>query len=422
MKVLCANARMNSISEQGLCAGCGICQSIAGTDKIRFTKSSNGYERPVIVGDLEDATVDRIFDICPGTRIEGLPHSEITPETRVDNVWGPWRRMVRAWASDPITRFEGSTGGVLTALARFLLADNRVQFILHARASSAEPTFGQRHISFTEADVLAAAGSRYGPTAPLIDINEVLERNQPFAFIGKPCDIAALRNLARHHTRVNDLVKYWLTPVCGGFMPPSSMDDFLERARINRTEVTAFRYRGHGCPGPTRVETVDKVKEFHYLDLWGEEASAWHLPFRCKICPDGIGEAADIATSDTWPGGSPTREGNEDDAGVNGVIARTDAGLELLESAVQAGAVTIEYDITPADMNIYQPHQMRKKYAVHDRHKGLGDEGRIVPQTDRLRIDKLAAELPDSVRAHQREGTRTRIRSGKATEPKPEAS
>ena len=62
-----ANDRMNSISEQGLCSGCGICQSIAGPDKIKVVKSLNGYERPVIVGDLDDGIVDRIFDICPGT-------------------------------------------------------------------------------------------------------------------------------------------------------------------------------------------------------------------------------------------------------------------------------------------------------------------------------------------------------------------
>ena len=55
--------RMNSISEQGLCSGCGICQSIAGSSKIKVVKSMNGFERPVIIGDLDDATVDKIFQI-----------------------------------------------------------------------------------------------------------------------------------------------------------------------------------------------------------------------------------------------------------------------------------------------------------------------------------------------------------------------
>mgnify|MGYP001186930169 FL=1 len=72
-----ANNRMNAISEQGLCAGCGICQSIAGQGKIKVVKSVNGYERPVIIGDLDNTTVEKIFNICPGTRIEGLPTVKI---------------------------------------------------------------------------------------------------------------------------------------------------------------------------------------------------------------------------------------------------------------------------------------------------------------------------------------------------------
>ena len=59
--------------------------------------------------------------------------------------------------------------------------------MLHAKASTTTPTFGERHLSFTQADVMEAAGSRYGPTAPLIDVADVLDRGQPFAFIGKPC-------------------------------------------------------------------------------------------------------------------------------------------------------------------------------------------------------------------------------------------
>ena len=129
-----ANNRMNAISEQGLCAGCGICQSIAGQGKIKVVKSVNGYERPVIIGDLDNTTVEKIFNICPGTRIEGLPTKEITPSTQIDKVWGPWLRIARAWAGEPKPRFEGSTGGVLTALAQFLLKDQRVDFILHTKA------------------------------------------------------------------------------------------------------------------------------------------------------------------------------------------------------------------------------------------------------------------------------------------------
>lgn len=413
-------ARMNAISEQGLCAGCGLCQSVAGPGKIQFTKVANGYERPVVVGELDDALVERIYAVCPGTRIEGLPESEVATDTKVDNVWGPWRRMVHAWACDAETRFEGSTAGVLTALAQFMLAEKRVDFILHVKASTTEPTFGERHLSFTQTDVLEAVGSRYGPSAPLVDIDEILDRGQPFAFIAKPCDIAALRNLARYDERVNRLVKYWLTMVCGGFGPPASTTAFLQRENIDPESVQKFRYRGRGCPGPTRVETTEgAVHEAHYLDFWGEDETQWQLPFRCKICPDGIGEAADIAVADSWPGGSPTREGSVDDPGVNALVARTLAGEELLTAATEAGFLALGDDLVPDEMSAYQPHQARKKYAAYDRHQGLGDAGRIVPQTRRLRLAALAQEMPESYRQYQREGAQQRVAQGKATEPTP---
>ena len=182
--------------------------------------------------------------------------------------------------------------------------------------------------------------------------------------------------------------------VCGGYGTPASILAFYQRIGINPEEVKALRYRGYGCPGPTRVETRDTVKEVHYLDFWGDDETMWALPFRCKICPDGIGEAADIAASDTWIGGSPNRVDSETDPGVNAVIARTKAGEELLNAAIDDAALGIEYDIFPDEMTIYQPHQMRKKYAAWARHRGLADEGRIVPQTARLRIRELAEELP----------------------------
>ncbi len=413
--------RLYAIVEQGLCIGCGLCQSVAGEDRVRVTKTVSGYLHPVIEGELDHDTVDRIYAVCPGTRVEGLPQRLVEPDTRHDNVWGPWRRMVRGWAGDPEIRFEGSTGGVLTALGQYLLASGRVDFILQVKTSATEPSFGDPTLSFTEADVFEAAGSRYGPAAPLTDIGAALERGQPFAFIAKPCDVSALRNYAKQDARVDQLVKYMLVMVCGGYGTPRGTIDFYKRVGIDPEQVTGLRYRGRGCPGPTRVETGDEAQEFHYIDYWGEDETTWTLPFRCKICPDGIGEAADIAAADTWIGGGPNRVDSIDDPGTNALIARTRAGEELIAAAAEAGALTLEYDIPPDTMSLYQPHQVNKKYAAWARHQGLRDAGRIVPHTERLRIEELARDLPAETNAFQRNGTRQRIEIGKATEPTPEA-
>ncbi len=412
--------RLYRIVEEGLCIGCGLCQAIAGCDKVKVVKTASGYLNPVVTGDLDHETVDRIYDACPGTRVEGLPQRLIDDGTRIDHVWGPWRRMVTAWAGDQAMRHEGSTGGVLTALADYLLASGRVAFVLHVKASAANPTFGERHLSFSRADVMAGVGSRYGPAAPLLDVADVLARNEPFAVIAKPCDIAALRNYARQDPRVDQLVKYWLCMVCGGYMAPRGMQDFFARYGIDPASITGVRYRGQGCPGPTRIETGDDVRALDYLDLCTEDPSLWMVPFRCKICPDAIGEAADIAASDTWPGGSPARGSSQSDPGTNALVIRTEAGAELVDAATRDGALVLGDDIGPDEMTLYQPHQMSKKYAVWARHEGLKAMGRLTPATARLRVAELAAEMPADFNQAQRDGTIRRVREGKASEPTPE--
>ena len=412
--------RLDAIVEQGLCIGCGLCEAVAGTERVRVTKTMSGFEQPVVVGELDHETVDRIYDVCPGTRIEGLPERLVEEDTHIDNVWGPWRRMVRAWAGDDEIRFEGSTGGVMTALGIYLLESKRVDFILQVKTSSGDPSFGDPCLSFDRADVIEAAGSRYGPAAPLRDINAALDRGQPFAFFAKPCDVAALRNYARHDPRVDDLVKYCVVMVCGGYGAPSTTQAFYQRIGVDPDEVTNLRYRGRGCPGPTTVVADGETHEYHYLDYWGDDESMWGLPFRCKICPDGIGEAADLAAADTWIGGSPNRVDSETDPGTNAIVARTRAGEELLAAAAADGALALEYDIRPDEFSMYQPHQMNKKYVAWARHQGLADAGRIVPRTARLRIAELARENSDAINTYQREGAVKRVEIGKASMPTPE--
>jgi coenzyme F420 hydrogenase subunit beta len=103
-----------------------------------------------------------------------------------------------------------------------------------------------------------------------------------------------------------------------------------------------LRYRGMGNPGMTRVEANDgRAFEVTYNDLWEDEGK-WRLQFRCKICADAIGELADMAVCDAWPGGGPAGE----DEGFNGFIARTPNGQALLERAERAGAVVLLEDGT----------------------------------------------------------------------------
>jgi coenzyme F420 hydrogenase subunit beta len=247
-----------------------------------------------------------------------------------------------------------------------------------------------------------------------VDFSEVLDRGEPFALIAKPCDITAVRNLARIDPRVDRHMRYALTLVCGGASDLSKSEEVLRRFGIREDELASFRYRGNGNPGPTRLETKDgRAFELTYQQLWEDEAK-WMIQPRCKICPDAIGQGADIAASDAWPGGGPVGE----DDGFNGIIVRTKRGLELYEAAMAAGAITIDRAIGFSDLDVFQPHQVNKRRAVWARLKGMEIAGKPVPQVTGLALEECGRQNSVAENLREGRGARKRARNGRLGEPR----
>ena len=413
--------RLYRIVEDGMCIGCGLCESIAGAEVVRMHVVENGYERPIVVGELSQETVDVVYDVCPGLRLDSLPQRLIDDDTTIDPIWGPYKMMFSGHASDDATRIKAASGGVLTALGKFLIDAHWVSFVHHAAPSDRDPTFADALISRSTESVARGTGSVYGPSAVLRDIRAALDRQEPFAFFGKPCDISALRNYARHDERVDQLVKYWLTPICGGIVPPPQMDKFLGERGYARADVKWFKYRGDGCPGDTEFEIEDG--SLHRANMYepygGIVESDWQLPFRCKVCPDGPGEGADISAGDQWVDDVPDWELAKTDKGSCATIIRTATGVELVNAAVAAGYVTIQHEITPRWYDTCQHHHVVKKKYMRARWDGLHAEGRVSPRSYGLRLDAHARMNSAEVNAEQMEGTRRRLRNGKNTEPSP---
>lgn len=407
---------LNEIVTSGLCIGCGLCESMAGSDRVQVRMTTEGVERPKATIPLDMVIQQQIYETCPGTQVHGLPDHAIDPEATLDDVWGYTLRISRGYSAEPSIRFMGATGGVLTALALYLIETNRVRFILHTASDPHNPLRNQAQISRTRADVLQAAGSRYGPSASLRNFLNILDMGEPFAYIGKPCDITAIRNLAKTDARVDEQCKYLLTLVCGGASKLTKSWDILDDFGITEDELTVFRYRGFGNPGLTRIETKDgRAFELTYQQLW-EEQSKWEIQPRCKLCADAIGETADVVATDVWPGGAPTGE----DAGFNGILARTRRGLNLVEEAVKDGYLTIDKELTARDMDVFQPHQVTLKEQVWARFVALRELGKPVPQRSTLRIKRLAQRLSEERLKAEIEGTKERVRLGRVgTEPHP---
>jgi coenzyme F420 hydrogenase subunit beta len=398
----------------GLCIGCGLCESLAPAE-IRMVMTPEGRERPRVRRSVTEATWRRIEAVCPGTQICGVPRSDVPATADVDPVWGPIVRLVEAHAADPEVRYQGSTGGVLTALGRYLLDSGRVESIVHVAASRQAPMRSTGQVSFDRVQVLDGAGSRYGPAAPLRDLMAVVDRGRPFALIGKPCDVGAVRNLARAEPRLARQLRYALAMLCGGASDLEKSRAVLTQFGVQESELSLFRYRGYGSPGLNRIRTRDgREVTVTYREMWEDEAG-WRIQSRCKVCPDAIGETADIVAGDLWPGGMPV----DDDAGYNAVFVRTAAGAELFDAAVTAGALEAGEAIPVRRMDDFQPHQVGKKRAVASRLAGMRAAGGPVPRVRDLRIGRLAGQSGLRAASHQFAGAYRRARGGAFSEPVP---
>ena len=163
--------------------------------------------------------------------------------TKYDLLWGYYLQLFYAWSTDKRIRFESSTGGLLNGLSLYLLESKKVNFILHTATNPKKPMRSVSKFSYNKDDLLNSNScSRYGPASPLDRFHEALSLEQPFAFVGKPCDISAIRQLSKSDDRVNKFCKYLLTLVCGGSTEFTKSQDFIECFKVKEDELSIFRY------------------------------------------------------------------------------------------------------------------------------------------------------------------------------------
>ena len=397
---------LENIVNNGLCIGCGLCQSITGKDYIKISMSSKGRLEPKEIKKISSEKFNKILNVCPGVIVEGLPKKLVDKKAKYDLLWGYYLSLFYAWSTDKKIRYESSTGGLLNGLSLYLLDSKKANFILHTATNPEKPMRSVSRFSYNKDDLLNSNScSRYGPASPLDKFHEALNLNQPFAFVGKPCDISAIRQLSKSDERVNKFCKYLLTLVCGGSTEFTKSQDFIESFKVKEDELTIFRYRGFGNPGKMYIKTYDgREHDKEYNSFWGEE-STWRVHFRCKICPDAIGESSDIAALDTWRGGSPKGE----DEGFNAAIVRTTNGLNLLNEAIKSGYIKKGDDLTIEDINDFQPHQVNKKKAVYARHEGMKKQNIPTIYTNGLRIKELYDLNSKEFNLNEEEGISSRV-------------
>ncbi len=324
--------KISDILRNELCLGCGLCSAV--DKECSMELNSKGFYRPQFKHSNKKIE-NEIIGICPGINITCNRSQNNT------SVWGNVVSVSNAWSTDKNIRKSSSSGGVTSALAIYLLESHKVNAVLHVGVDANSYLYNKLYISKTKEDVLKRNASRYAPASVFDKIFDILnQNNDTFAFIGKPCDIAGIKNLISQYPQYKNRIKYFLSIFCAG-MPSYNASIKAINTFQKSSKPISLQYRGNGWPGFFTVKFEDgTTSQMTYNESWGHILGR-DLGFRCKICPDGVGLLADISSGDAWN----TKDGYPDfteSDGKNFCFVRTKAGKDLFDSAVKAGYIKEE--------------------------------------------------------------------------------
>ena len=349
------------------CTGCGLCHCALGCD---FTHDMKGFTIPK----LYENSIDKIYSsqICPFNAYREQQRFEL---------WGNYLNVYEGFSTDNSLRFRASSGGVLTALSIYLLESGTVDAIIHTKKKDDFPLETEITVSTDREAIIRCIGSRYTQSSPLMDILSLVEKNKKYAFIGKPCDVLALKNYMSMNPELQSQIVITMSFFCAGIPSPMANEKLVQSMQCTINSLKDFQYRGDGWPGyATAVNAQNKKYQVDYQTAWSKYLGR-DVRLACRFCMDGIGEAADIACADLWY----LKEGNQPDFsehdGRNIVFCRSALANLILTDAEAKGYVNVrDYKDRISQFSYIQPYHRSRRTTMKYRVLPMKLFGRAVPK------------------------------------------
>jgi coenzyme F420 hydrogenase subunit beta len=294
---------ISDVVNHRLCISCGACAGVSSRRAIDMTEHvSQGMILPEIRDPRACSGGGLEFDVCPG---KGYPIMALSREwfpeaPHRDLDLGAWHAATAARSADKRLLANAASGGVMTGIAAHLLETGRVQGVVVSKPSYGAPgPRNQTYIAHSVEDLIASQGSKYCPVPAMSILPEIERHSGPVAYVGTPCQIAALRMYQEARPEMKDQVPFVIGNYCGGFRDLRETDTLIRRSGFRPEDVVAFRYRGDGQPGSMRIEDRSgRVVILPYPEY--AQRTGFIKQKRCRFCVDATAELADFACGDAW--------------------------------------------------------------------------------------------------------------------------
>ncbi|MGE4336432.1 MAG: Coenzyme F420 hydrogenase/dehydrogenase, beta subunit C-terminal domain [Pigmentiphaga sp.] len=343
--------RLNELSaevvEKGLCIGCGVCTAAnAGRSEslvhMRYS-AKHDHAIPIVLDDGKEAPQV----VCPGAEMHMPDIARQTFGHEPADSWvGEHIQIRAAYAADAHVRQKAASGGLTTALLGFLFDRGAID-AAYCVVSEGNPNTRAGVIIRDRAGLDRVHGSVYQPAVLGGELPALIEGTERFAFVGLPCEVAALERMKASDARLAARHVLSIGLFCGGINRFSGIDYYLKKFGVSLQTAQAIDYRYGAWPGKIRL--TDNAGEEHDIarirgnSRWNilryvvAFQGYWMLA-RCRMCPDQVSDFADIAVGDPHLPRFRSRQG----LGYSAVVVRSGRGMRWYEEALGAGVLKDE--------------------------------------------------------------------------------
>jgi len=388
-----------------MCVGCGACAFACPKENIRLVDIVQEGIRPQIMDPGQCGSCRECLDVCPSHEADYSSHRSrpgILPELLP--TLGPILEIWEGHATDPEIRFQGSSGGALTALALYALEGEKATGVLHIGQNPLDPIRNQTRLSRSREELMAFAGSRYAPASACDRLDLIESAPSPCVFIGQPAEVTALRKAQKLRPTLDHKVCLALSFFCAGSPSTQGTIELLKKLGVAPDAVRNLRYRGRGWPGmfSTQTQAGELPREHQtYQQSWAFLQS--FRPYATHLQPDGSGEDADISCGDPWY--RPVVKG---EPGSSLLVVRTERGREFIRKAMEAKYLALT-PTEPMKLVKSQENLIGKRRNVWGRRLAFKTAGIPVTRLIGLPLFRLWLGLPSREKLKSTLGTLRRI-------------
>lgn len=320
------------VIDPGLCNRCGTCIAVCPEDCIEMPWPNL---IPALVPGRDCTSCGLCIKVCPGKEVH---YDELSlklfgrPPRYEDEYFGACQFYYLGHAADPVIWRRAAGGGIVSALAAWLLESGEVDGVILCGMSEDEPWKTVGKLVRTGEGVLENASTRYCIVPTNVVLREIREAKGKYALVGAGCHISGFRKMADVDTdrEWDKRVALTIGIMCGGNVMPSATLHLIQQEMgiEDLRQIKEFRHRGIGGTGAKSIlKNGEKVQLRQHFGFQHQRMLLYYKAEGCRFCMDNVNELADLTV------------GDHDNRGEGIFCVRSERGAILVQRAIEAGVL-----------------------------------------------------------------------------------